>query len=290
MLLRRHRDNRPLLKNQIGALIISPTRELAKQIYEVTTLFIEGIRTAAATGEDDGNDDNDSDEEHSQGNMPLLNHMLFIGGNNVLEDMQKFQREGAQVVIGTPGRLDDLLKRGAIFNTKELEVLVLDEADRLLDMGFEQTLTSIIGRLPKQRRTGLFSATMSEGVGQLVRVGLRNPVKVKVKVETVGGGKAKEEQVTPSSLEISYVICTPEEKMVQLVRFLRKERDKKFIVYFATCACVDYYFKVKIVASAWKTHQKRVLIFDNYLLGAFHSASPKTVNYVFPPWQNTPKA
>ncbi|KND03357.1 uncharacterized protein SPPG_02400 [Spizellomyces punctatus DAOM BR117] len=237
MLLRRHRDGRGLLKNQIGAVIISPTRELARQIYDVATTFLDAINTAAtAELEESGNQDDDF-----QGTIPALQHMLFIGGNNVQEDVQRFQREGAQVVIGTPGRLDDLLKRSAVFSTKELEVLVLDEADRLLDMGFEQTLTSIIQRLPKQRRTGLFSATMSDALNQLVRVGLRNPVRVQVKVESL---TQQEEQCTPSSLEIGYVICTPEQKLVQLMRFLKREKDKKFIVYFATCACVDYFFKV----------------------------------------------
>lgn len=58
----------------------------------------------------------------------------------------------------------------------------MDEADRLLDMGFEQQLTAIISKIPKQRRTGLFSATMNEGLGRLVKAGLRNPVRVSVKV------------------------------------------------------------------------------------------------------------
>jgi ATP-dependent RNA helicase DDX55/SPB4 len=68
---------------------------------------------------------------------------------------------------------------------KEVEVLVMDEADRLLDMGFEQQLTSIITKIPKQRRTGLFSATMTEALNKLVKAGLRNPVRVSVKVAVI---------------------------------------------------------------------------------------------------------
>ena len=68
---------------------------------------------------------------------------------------------------------------------RELELLILDEADRLLDMGFEPTLNAILSRLPKQRRTGLFSATQTAELLQLVRAGLRNPVKVEVKVRSL---------------------------------------------------------------------------------------------------------
>ncbi|KAI8921288.1 P-loop containing nucleoside triphosphate hydrolase protein [Powellomyces hirtus] len=239
MLLRRHRDGRGLLKHQIGAVIISPTRELARQIFDVTTTFLDAINTASAAEE--GDFEHKDGEESKERKIPTLKHMLFIGGTNLNEDVQQFQREGAQVVIGTPGRLDDLLGRGALFNARELEVLVLDEADRLLDMGFEQVLTSIIQRLPKQRRTGLFSATMSDALNQLVRAGLRNPVRVQVKVESL---TSTEEQCTPSSLQIGYLICTPAQKLVQLICLLKKETDKKYIVYFSTCACVDYFYKI----------------------------------------------
>ncbi len=67
------------------------------------------------------------------------------------------------MVIGTPGRIDDIMKRCASMDCRRLEVLVLDEADRLLDMGFKMQLDAIMSRLPKQRRTGLFSATQTVG-------------------------------------------------------------------------------------------------------------------------------
>jgi ATP-dependent RNA helicase DDX55/SPB4 len=66
------------------------------------------------------------------------------------------------VLVATPGRLNDLLERYEAFDLRELEVLVLDEADTLLDMGFKPTLTAILARMPKQRRTGLFSATQTK--------------------------------------------------------------------------------------------------------------------------------
>jgi ATP-dependent RNA helicase DDX55/SPB4 len=74
-------------------------------------------------------------------------------------------------------------------------MLVLDEADRLLDLGFKEDLQKILSRLPKQRRTGLFSASVSEAVDQIIRVGLRNPVKVAVKVR---GAPGTEDKRTPA--------------------------------------------------------------------------------------------
>jgi ATP-dependent RNA helicase DDX55/SPB4 len=68
--------------------------------------------------------------------------------------MRKFQAEGGHVIIGTPGRLEDIInKMDHVFNTRSLEVLVLDEADRLLEMGFRPQINTILNRLPKQRRT-----------------------------------------------------------------------------------------------------------------------------------------
>lgn len=132
------------------------------------------------------------------------------------------------------------------------------------------SITRILTCLPKQRRTGLFSATMTDGLSELVRVGLRNPVRVVVKVEAKRGGvKRKANEVveerriparlvpyrfflaarfTVCSLQNYWVACKTSEKMIQLVRIIEHERRTndaaKFIVYFATCACVDYFYRV----------------------------------------------
>ena len=128
---------------------------------------------------------------------------------------------------------------------------MLDEADRLLDMGFETTLNAILARLPKQRRTGLFSATQTAEVLQLVRAGLRNPVKVEVKVRVLPKPAAAaaaasgaevprlkaQVQATPTSLTNHFMLVDGEQRVAQLVHFLaaRLGAGQKTMVYFLTC-------------------------------------------------------
>uniref|UniRef100_A0A8C9W2W9 ATP-dependent RNA helicase n=1 Tax=Scleropages formosus TaxID=113540 RepID=A0A8C9W2W9_SCLFO len=214
ILLRREEK---LKKMQVGALIITPTRELALQISEVVERFIQSF--------------------------PQFRQILLIGGSNPIEDVEKFRTFGANIVIGTPGRLEDMFRRKAdgldlASCVKSLDVLVLDEADRLLDMGFEASLNTILGFLPKQRRTGLFSATQTQELEKLVRAGLRNPVRITVKEKGVA---ATSVQKTPARLSNFYMVCRADEKFNTLVAFLRQHKHEKQLVFFSTCACVEYY-------------------------------------------------
>lgn len=131
----------------------------------------------------------------------------------------------------------------------------MDEADRLLDMGFEHQLTSIISKIPKQRRTGLFSATMTEALTKLVHAGLRNPVRVTVKVHT-SNGSIQTEQKIPTSLSIFALVCEADDKLMHLINLLLVFPNDKFIVYFSTAACVDYFFK--ILSSHLKTKKSNI--------------------------------
>ena len=130
--------------------------------------------------------------------------------------------------------------------------LVLDEADRILDEGFKKQIGSILGSLPKQRRTGLFSATQTEEVKQLARAGLRNPFRVVVRQQflggqgsapPVGGNQVKvpcAEVRVPSQLTLQYLVCSPREKLEYLVQYLKDCLGEKGIVYLLTCACVEF--------------------------------------------------
>ncbi|KAL6472507.1 hypothetical protein MHYP_G00186950 [Metynnis hypsauchen] len=237
-----------LKKMQVGALIITPTRELAIQISEVMGQFLE--------------------------EFPQFRQILLIGGSNPIEDVEKFKTHGANIMIGTPGRLEDMFRRKAdgldlASCVKALDVLVLDEADRLLDMGFEASLNTILGYLPKQRRTGLFSATQTQELEKLVRAGLRNPVRITVKEKGVAASSV---QKTPARLSNYYTICRTEDKFNTLVAFLRQHKHEKQLVFFSTCACVEYFGKalevlvksVTILCIHGKMKDKRNKIFSEF--------------------------
>uniref|UniRef100_A0A673VM23 ATP-dependent RNA helicase n=1 Tax=Suricata suricatta TaxID=37032 RepID=A0A673VM23_SURSU len=204
---------------QVGALIITPTRELAVQIDEVLAHFTKPF--------------------------PQFSQILWIGGRNPGEDVERFKEQGGNIIVATPGRLEDMFRRKAegldlASCVRSLDVLVLDEADRLLDMGFEASINTILEFLPKQRRTGLFSATQTQEVESLVRAGLRNPVRISVKEK---GAAASCTRKTPSRLENYYMVCKADEKFNQLVHFLRNHKQEKHLIFFSTCACVEYYGK-----------------------------------------------
>ncbi|OCB84274.1 DEAD-domain-containing protein [Sanghuangporus baumii] len=239
------RRERRLRKTEIGAVVI----KLAAQIHSVFELFLNSQPKS-----DESEDEDASGKEGEPYPPPLL--LTSSSDSSPAEDIRRFLDTGADVVVGTPGRIEEFLlgKGRDVVSVKELEVLVLDEADRLLDLGFSQCLTRILAALPKQRRTGLFSATMTDALSELVRVGLRNPVRVVVKVESkkTKDGKVMKEKVEerriPASLKNLYALCRPSEKMVQLLRLIEHEAStsdsSRFIVYFATCACVDYFYRI----------------------------------------------
>lgn len=138
-------------------LIISPTRELALQIYEVAIKLSEFI--------------------------DFLGVKCHFGGKNKSEVTKG---EVHHLIIATPGRLREIIddvSNPSDLKFKNLQYLVMDEADRLLDSNFQGDLKQIVLRLPKQRRTGLFSATLtSKKIEDLIKVGLRNPVVIKLSV------------------------------------------------------------------------------------------------------------
>ena len=135
----------------VRVLVLAPTRELALQI----------------------------EQNYKELNSAKSNRSVIVmGGTNIRTQIAEL-RQGASVVIATPGRLLDLIERGAV-NLSSVEVLVLDEADRMLDMGFLPAIRRILSVLPTNRQTLLFSATMSSEIEQLARSTMKQPKLVEV--------------------------------------------------------------------------------------------------------------
>jgi ATP-dependent RNA helicase RhlE len=137
--------------NQARALILTPTRELAAQIAENVQMYGKYL--------------------------PLTSSVVF-GGVKINPQMQRL-RQGVDILVATPGRLLDLYNQNAV-SFKQLEILVLDEADRMLDMGFLRDIKKIISMLPKNRQNLLFSATFSDDIRQLARGLVNQPVEISV--------------------------------------------------------------------------------------------------------------
>lgn len=241
LLLRRHREW-PWKPTEVGAVIMSPTRELATQTFQVLGTFL--------------------------GELPDFQAKLLVGGNSVDEDIAQLRAHGANIVVCTPGRLLDLLERKSELNmagrVKSLELLVLDEADRLLDLGFKTTINTILSYLPRQRRTGLFSATQTKEVQDLMRAGLRNPVLVSV--------REKATTSTPLLLQNYYMSVQPEQKFAQMVGFIKERRIMKAMLFLPTCACVEYWAEVlphfvnnlKVLALHGKMKNRRNKVLDKF--------------------------
>ena len=241
---------------RIYAVIVSPTRELASQTHAVLGKFVQHPHL----------------KQH-------VSSILFVGGCAVSEDESRFYRFGGNIVVSTPGRLIDLLTKSKAIQTsirKNMHYLILDEADQLLEMGFERQISLILSQLPKQRRTGLFSATQTQQVEQLVRAGLRDPVRIEIEQKvrekraaisdsgTSGEAGHFEPDCSAPGLHIPqdlhnfhFILSSFSDKLVLLIRsvlLIRASRQpQKIIVFFASCAQVDYF---SLLISKFLTHME----------------------------------
>ena len=136
---------------KIRALVLAPTRELALQIQQSFNTYGQGID---------------------------LYHLVIFGGVNQNPQV-RWLRQGVDIVVATPGRLMDLMEQGHV-DLSSVELLVLDEADRMLDMGFIPDIRRIEAKLPKERQTLLFSATVPPSIKSLAASLLKNPVRVEI--------------------------------------------------------------------------------------------------------------
>ncbi|KAI9684407.1 MAG: ATP-dependent RNA helicase [Trizodia sp. TS-e1964] len=194
-------------RNGTGVIVVSPTRELALQIFGVARELMA---------------------HHSQ------TYGIVIGGANRRAEADKLAK-GVNLLIATPGRLLDHLQNTQGFVFKNVKALIIDEADRILEIGFEDEMRQIIKVLPKEeRQTMLFSATQTTKVEDLARISLR-PGPLYINVD-----HAKEHS-TVEGLEQGYVICDSDKRFLLLFSFLKRNLKKKIIVFFSSCNCVKYH-------------------------------------------------
>jgi ATP-dependent RNA helicase DDX10/DBP4 len=191
----------------LGALILSPTRELAIQIFDV-------LRKIGKHGH-------------------MFAAGLLIGGKSLESEKEALTR--MNIVVATPGRMLQHLSQTAAFQVDDLKMLVLDEADRILDMGFQKDVDAIVEYLPKERQTMLFSATQSRKVSDLARLSLQDPEYVSV--------HAEDKSATPKGLTQNYIICPIEEKMNTLWSFLQASKKSKILCFFSSAKTVRFVYE-----------------------------------------------
>ena len=190
----------------ITVLVLVPTRELAKQVFEVakliSTVFDKFVPQCA------------------------------IGGTQISADLAAFEEIKPSILIGTPGKLHEMIESLPETVFKKLELFVVDEADQILNNGDSATLTKIFQSLPRQRRTGLFSATMNSALQEIIMTGMRNPAFIRIK---------SNDGLTPAELINFYSIVDPKYKFTQLVNFIRtKTKGAKAIIFVLNRQEVDF--------------------------------------------------
>lgn len=196
-------------RNGTGIIIISPTRELSMQTFGVLKELM-------------------AHHNHTYG--------LIMGGANRNVEAEKLAK-GINIVVATPGRLLDHLQNTPEFLYKNLQCLIIDEADRILEIGFEEDLKQIINLLPKRRQTMLFSATQTDKINALTKLALKKePIYV--------GVDDNKETATVTGLEQGYIVCPSEKRLLVLFTFLKKNRKKKVMVFFSSCMSVKYHHEL----------------------------------------------
>ncbi|CEH13223.1 ATP-dependent RNA helicase [Ceraceosorus bombacis] len=258
------------VKSELAGLVICPTRELAAQVHRVLVDLLafrssphdqsDGPDEASEThierqtDQEEQQEPTEAEEKDRLNTQSQYGALLVVGGASRSEDdYRRFRNDACRIVVGTPGRVLELVERKTV-DTKSLELVVLDEGDRLMDAGFSHDVEGILNYLPKQRRSALFSATMTDAITRLASLGLRNPARIVVTVKSSnvsdGGGQSR----APAALSNFFTVSEPHARLWDFVNLLRLETiedasghdasARKVIVYFATCAQVDYFYKV----------------------------------------------
>lgn len=183
-------------KFHVQALIITPTRELAIQVSQAMESFLTDRRIYVTS---------------------------VYGGQSIGQQLSRL-RKGSQVVVGTPGRIIDLIDRGGLL-LEQLSVIVLDEADEMLNMGFIQDVEKILGHTPADRQTAFFSATMEPAIQKLATKFLKSPVTVSVEPQKASTARIK---------QVAYVIPQSWSKPRALMPILEMEDPESAIIFVRT--------------------------------------------------------
>jgi len=188
-----HRLNRDI--RGVQGLILVPTRELAVQVAENMTKF---------------------------GKYAKLKVLAVYGGESINKQIHSLA-SGVQIVVGTPGRLIDLMER-RVLDLSSVRVVVLDEADRMLDMGFTEDVEYILSKTPRDRQTSLFSATIDDSVMRVCNKYLRNPQKILV----------SKDEIALTQMKQYFTVVNQGGKLNALCDFLQDDRVDKAIIFCRT--------------------------------------------------------
>ncbi len=180
---------------KIKTLVLAPTRELAAQIGESFSKYGEYLN---------------------------FKHTVIFGGVGAGNQIHALKK-GVDIVVATPGRLLDLLNQGKL-SIKDVEFFVLDEADRMLDMGFIHDIKKVISKLPKQRQSLFFSATMSDEVNTLARNLLKDPIHVEITPQAT----------TVEKIDQSVFFVNQDDKLTLLLKLLEEEKMESVLVFTRT--------------------------------------------------------
>jgi len=193
-------EGEKVASNSIRALVLVPTRELAEQVHNNVREYAE--------------------------NLPLSTYAVY-GGVSINPQMMRLRR-GVDLLVATPGRLLDLFRQNAVkFN--QVQTLVLDEADRMLDLGFAEELQSVYAALPRKRQTLLFSATFSDQIRVLAGLALNDPLSVEVSPRNATATSVKQWLVPVDKKRKEDLFC----------HLLRKQRWTQVLVFAKTRNGVD---------------------------------------------------
>lgn len=222
-------------ENGIVVLIIEPTREIAVQVHEVANQLLEETGFECA---------------------------LAIGGTQKKKETYSILNK-AVMLVATPGRLVDHIIGTKGFTVSKVKILIIDEADRILENNFATQLNEIVNNIPKERQTALFSATQTHDVKKLAAVALHDEVQIGVDDDSASS--------TAEGLTESYVIVPADKRLLLLITFLKRKKSKKIMVFFGTRASVKFHqdlmkeLKINVLAiHGDQSQQKRIEAFNRF--------------------------